>query len=166
MKITNQEEAVSLIKSGDRVFIQSVAAAPQQLIKAMTARATELRDVEIVHIHTEGEAPYARPEYAKSFSTNAMFVAPNMRAAVAEGEADYIPVFLSEVPALFRKNILPLNVSLIQVSPPDKHGYCSLGVSVDASLAAVQTSEYVVAQVNPNMPTAMGLFTPVKSILR
>ena len=152
MKITNQEEAVSLIKSGDRVFIQSVAAAPQQLIKAMTARATELRDVEIVHIHTEGEAPYARPEYAKSFSTNAMFVAPNMRAAVAEGEADYIPVFLSEVPALFRKNILPLNVSLIQVSPPDKHGYCSLGVSVDASLAAVQTSEYVVAQVNPNMP--------------
>ncbi len=156
MKITNQEEAVSLIKSGDRVFIQSVAAAPQQLIKAMTARATELRDVEIVHIHTEGEAPYARPEYAKSFSTNAMFVAPNMRAAVAEGEADYIPVFLSEVPALFRKNILPLNVSLIQVSPPDKHGYCSLGVSVDASLAAVQTSEYVVAQVNPNMPRTHG----------
>lgn len=156
MKITSLEKAASVIKSGDRVFIQSVAAAPQQLIKAMAARAADLRDVEIVHIHTEGEAPYARPEYAKSFSTNAMFVAPNMRAAVADGEADYIPVFLSEVPALFRKKILPLKVSLIQVSPPDKHGYCSLGVSVDASLAAVQMSEYVVAQINPNMPRTHG----------
>jgi 4-hydroxybutyrate CoA-transferase len=149
-------EAVSRIKSGDRVFIHSIAAAPQQLIRAMTARARELRRVEVVHIHTEGEAPYAAPEHAASFHTNAMFVGANIRNAVETGEADYIPVFLSEVPALFRRRILPLDVAMVQVSPPDKHGFCSLGVSVDASLAAVQTARLVIAQVNPNMPRTHG----------
>ncbi|MEI6042804.1 MAG: acetyl-CoA hydrolase/transferase C-terminal domain-containing protein [Chloroflexota bacterium] len=152
----SSEDAVSIIKSGDRVYIHSIAAAPQQLIKAMTARANELRHVEVVHIHTEGAAPYAAAEYSKSFRVNALFVGPNLRQAVNEGRADYLPVFLSEVPALFRSGILPIDVALVQVSPPDRHGYCSLGVSVDASRAAVQMARHVVAQVNPQMPRTHG----------
>lgn len=135
MKKVTAEEAVRVIKSKDRIYIHSVAAAPQQLIKAMVARAPELRSVEIVQLHAEGEAPYVLPEYAESFQTNALFIGANVRSAVSTGEADYIPVFLSEIPDLFRKKILPLNVALIQVSPPDRHGYCSLGVSVDATRA-------------------------------
>lgn len=156
MKWVTAEEAVSVIESGHRVFIHSVAAAPKRLIDAMTARAPELRRVEIVHLHTEGEAPYARPEYAESFRTNALFIGANMRKAVETGQADYIPVFLSEVPGLFRKGILPLDVALVHVSPPDKHGFCSLGTSVDVSRAAVETAQYVVAQVNPRMPRTHG----------
>lgn len=156
MKQVTAEEAVSIIKSGDRVFIHSVAAAPQGLISAMVGRAPELRGVEIVHLHTEGEAPYVRPERAESFRTNALFIGANVRGAVESGEADYIPVFLSEVPALFRRGILPLDVALVQVSPPDRHGYCSLGVSVDAARAAVETARHVVAQVNPRMPRTHG----------
>ncbi|HYJ47665.1 MAG TPA: acetyl-CoA hydrolase/transferase C-terminal domain-containing protein [Pyrinomonadaceae bacterium] len=156
MKRVTPEKAVAVIKSGDRVFIHSAAAAPQLLIKAMVARAPELREVEIVHLHTEGEALYTLPQHAKSFRTNALFIGANVRGAVATGEADYIPVFLSEVPALFRKKILPLSVALIQVSPPDRHGYCSLGVSIDASRAAVQMASLVVAQINPHMPRTHG----------
>src|SRR5690606_19622375 len=127
-KYVTADEAVSVIASGNRVFIHSVAAAPRLLIEAMVRRASELRNVEIVHLHTEGEAPYAKPEYADSFRVNAFFVGANVRKALAEGRADYVPIFLSEVPALFRRNILPLDVALVQVSPPDKHGFCSLGV--------------------------------------
>jgi 4-hydroxybutyrate CoA-transferase len=156
MKYVSAEEAVRVIKSGDGVFIHSVAAAPQRLIRAMTARAPELRAVEIVHLHTEGEAPYARHEYAESFRTNALFIGANIRGAVETGEADYIPVFLSEVPALFKKGILPIAVALIHVSPPDRHGFCSLGVSVDATRAAVGVADYVVAQINPRMPRTHG----------
>jgi acyl-CoA hydrolase len=150
------EEAVAVIKSGARVFIHSVAAAPRRLIEAMTARASELRVVEIVSLHTEGPAPYAAPEMAKSFRVNALFVGANVRRAVEEGRADYLPVFLSEVPSLFRSGILPLDVALIHVSPPDHHGFCSLGVSVDVSRAAVQTARTVIAQVNPRMPRSLG----------
>jgi acyl-CoA hydrolase len=150
------QEAVAVIKSGDRVFIHSVAAAPQQLIAAMTARAGELRVVEVVQIHTEGAAPYAAPEMARSFRVNALFVGANVRQAVNEGRADYLPVFLSEVPRLFRAGVLPLDVALIQVSPPDRHGFCSLGVSVDVTRAAVQVAHTVIAQVNPNMPRTHG----------
>lgn len=156
MKWKTLEEAVEIIKSGDRVFVHGGAATPKALVKAMADRAPELRGVEVVHIHTEGEAAYARPEMAASFTTNAFFVGANVRDAVAEGVADYVPVFLSEVPSLFRKGILPLNVALVHVSPPDKHGYCSLGVSVDVARAAVQMAELVVAQVNPNMPRTHG----------
>ncbi len=155
-RIVSAEEAVSVIKSGARVFIHSVAAAPRRLIEAMTARAGELRVVEIVSLHTEGPAPYAAPEMAKSFRVNALFVGPNVRRAVEEGRADYLPVFLSEVPSLFRSGILPLDVALIHVSPPDRHGFCSLGVSVDVTRAAVQTARTVVAQVNPRMPRSHG----------
>jgi acyl-CoA hydrolase len=150
------EEAVSIIKSGDRVFVHSVAAAPKRLIEAMTARANELRVVEVVHLHTEGEAPYAAPELAKSFRVNALFVGANVREAVQQGRADYLPVFLSEVPQLFRGGLLPLDVALITVSPPDRHGFCSLGVSVDVARSAVQTARTVIAQVNPLMPRTHG----------
>jgi len=156
MKFTSAEKAVETIKSGDRVFIQSVAAAPQTLIKAMCARAPELKRVELYHLHTEGAAPYAAPEMAASFHTNALFVGANVRRAVATGEADFIPSFLSEVPLLFRREILPIDVALIHVSPPDRHGFCSLGTSVDVSLAGVQMAETVVAQINPQMPRTHG----------
>ncbi len=147
-RIVSAEEAVSVIRSGARVFLHSVAAAPRRLIEAMTARAPELRVVEIVSLHTEGPAPYAEPALAKSFRVNALFVGPNVRRAVEEGRADYLPVFLSEVPSLFRSGILPLDVALVHVSPPDRHGFCSLGVSVDVTRAAVQTARTVIASMS------------------
>lgn len=156
MKIVTAEEAVKQIKSGDHVFIQSVAAAPQTLIKAMTLRADELQNVEIYHLHTEGEAPYIKPEYKNSFHTNSFFIGGNVRKAIAEGEADFIPCFLSEVPLLMRRGIIPIDVALINVSPPDRHGYCSLGTSIDVTLAAVQSAKTVIAQINPKMPRTHG----------
>lgn len=150
------DEAVSVIKTGDRVYIQGVAATPHVLIDAMVRRAPELRNIEIVHLHTEGEAPYTAPEYAESFFVNALFVAANTRQAIQEGRGDYVPVFLSEVPALFTKGILPLDVALIHVSPPDRHGICSLGTSVDCTWAAVHAARHVIAQVNPHMPRTHG----------
>jgi len=155
-KYTTADEAVKIIKSGDRVFVHGISATPVQLVEAMTRRHNELKKVEVVHLHTEGPAPYADPEYKDSFFVNALFVGANVRKAINEGRGDYVPVFLSEVPNLFRHNIMPLDVALIHVSPPDKHGYCSLGVSVDATVAAVQTAKYVIAQVNPNMPRTHG----------
>jgi len=155
-KYKTAEEAVKLINSGDRVFVHSVAAAPQPLVDAMTARASELENIEVIHLHTEGDAPYVKQEYSDTFSTNVLFVGANVRKAVNEGSADYLPIFLSEVPGLFRKNILPIDMALVQVSPPDKHGYCSLGVSVDASRAALQSAKKAIALVNPNMPRTHG----------
>jgi 4-hydroxybutyrate CoA-transferase len=156
LPILSAAQAVSAIASGQRVFVQGGCAAPHVLLQALTDRAAELRDVEIVQLHTEGPAPYAAPELSASFRVNALFIGANLRAAVNEGRADYTPVFLSEVPALFRKGVLPLDVALVQVAPPDKHGYCSLGVSVDVALAAVQTAKLVIAQVNPQMPRTHG----------
>ncbi|CAN5486811.1 acetyl-CoA hydrolase/transferase C-terminal domain-containing protein [soil metagenome] len=156
MNIVSPSEAVAIISSRDRVFIHTAAAAPQELIAAMTARAPDLRGVEICHLHTEGPAPYADPEHRESFHVSAFFIGANLREAVVSGQADYIPVFLSEVPALFKHGVLPLDVALIQVSPPDKHGFCSLGVSIDASRAAVETARLVIAEVNPNMPRTLG----------
>lgn len=150
------EEAVTLIRSGDRVYIHGMAAAPQALVKAMAARAPELRNVEIVQLHTEGPAPYAGRGMEDSFRVRALFVGANLREAVREGRADYVPIFLSEAPSLFRNGDLPLDVALIQVSPPDRHGYCSLGVSVEVTRAAVQTATLVIAQVNRFMPRTHG----------
>lgn len=149
-------EAVNCIASNNRVFIHSAAMTPQLLVNAMVERAPELRNVEIIHIHTEGPAPYVSEKYLRSFTTNCCFVGKNVRTAVKDGEADYIPIFLSEIPNLFRRKILPIDVALIQVSPPDEHGYCSLGVSVDVSIAAVQTAKWVVAQINPQVPRTFG----------
>ena len=150
------DEAAKVISSGDRVFVHGVAATPRLLVEAMTARAGELRDVEIVHLHTEGKAPYADPEFESSFRVNAFFVGANVRDAVNSGRGDYIPVFLSEIPALFRRGVLPIDVALVNVSPPDKHGFCSLGVSVDIARAAVETARIVVAQFNRSMPRTIG----------
>ena len=150
------EEAVMAIKSGDRVFLHTAAATPRRLIDAMVSRASHLRDVEIVSLHTEGDAAYVRPEFQESFRLNAFFVGKNVRSAVQCGYADAIPIFLSDVPAMFYDGVMPLDVALVHVSPPDRHGYCSLGVSVDAARAAVHTARHVIAQVNPNMPRTHG----------
>jgi acyl-CoA hydrolase len=150
------EEAVRVVKSGDRVFMHGMAAAPRVLSQALVERADELQDVEVVHLHVEGDAPYADPKYQSSFFVNNLFVGSNVRGAVNEGRADYVPVFLSEIPRMFRTGVLPIDVALVHVTPPDAHGYCSLGVSVDASLAAVQTAKTVIAQVNPKMPRVHG----------
>lgn len=156
MRTVDAAEAVAVVRSGDRVFIHSVAAAPQAVITALAARAPALRGVEVVQLHTEGPAPYAAPELAASFRVNALFVGKNVRDAVARGQGDYVPIFLSEVPALFRSRAMPLDVALISVSPPDRHGYCTLGPSVDATRAAVQSARTVVAQVNANLPRTHG----------
>ncbi|EMI72019.1 acetyl-CoA hydrolase/transferase family protein [Leptospira noguchii] len=148
--------AISSVKSGQRVFVHSAAAAPTLLIQTLVSRANELTNVEMIHLHTEGKAAYAEPGMEGKFFTNSLFVAANTRKAVEEGRGDYIPIFLSECPSLFRKGILPIDVALIQVSPPDKHGFCSLGVSVDISKAAVETAKTVIAQVNVNMPRTHG----------
>lgn len=156
MKYVSAQEAVSVIESGNRVFIQAVAATPHMLLRAMCERKDELRDVELCSLHTEGPAPYLEDGCDQAFRLNAFFVGANVRKGVQEGRADYLPVFLSEVPLLFRRGVLPLDVALVHVSPPDRHGYCSLGVSVDITVAAVHEAKYVIAQVNPNMPRTHG----------
>jgi acyl-CoA hydrolase len=149
-------EAVQVIKSNDRVFVHTAAAAPQELIDAMTERASELRNVEVCHLHIEGNAPYADPNLRDSFHVNSLFIGHNVRHTLKAGNGSYTPVFLSEVPHLFRSGKLPIDVALIQVSPPDKHGYCSLGISIEATLAAVESAKHVIAKVNPRMPRTHG----------
>jgi len=142
------------------VFIHSVAAAPQQLIAGMLARADELTDaakrVQLYHIHTEGPAAYTDARYRDTFFTNVLFTAANTRDAVNDGRAAYIPCFLGEIPRLFLKGYVPLDVALLTVSPPDRHGFCSLGTSVDVSAAALRCAKHVVAQINRNMPRTHG----------
>jgi acyl-CoA hydrolase len=155
-KYVTAAAAVQVIKSGDRVYVHAAAATPTILTKAMAERASELRNVEVCHLHTEGEAPYANPELAASFHVNSFFIGANVRHTLKAGNGSYTPVFLSELPLLFRKNVLSLDVALIHVSPPDAHGYCSLGVSVEATVAAIENAKTVIAQVNPNMPRTFG----------
>lgn len=150
------EEAVRLIKPGHRVYIHGGASTPHFLLQKMVERADELWDVELVSISTQGEAPYADKKYKQNFRINSLFVSQNIREAVNDGRGDYIPVFLSEIPNLFRRNILPLDVAMVQVSVPDKHGYCSLGPSVDCALSAIKAAKIVIAQVNPRMPRTHG----------
>ncbi len=156
MEIVSAAEAVSLVKSGDRVFFQGAAMTPKILIEALVDRHNELEKVEIFHIHTEGPARYTREPYRRSFYVNSCFAAGNVRDTINSEYGAYIPIFLSEIHLLFRKNILPLDVAFIQVSPPDKHGYCSLGVSVDITLPAIQTAKTVIAQINPRVPRTHG----------
>jgi acetyl-CoA hydrolase len=155
-KVTTPEKAVELIRSGDRVYIHPGAAEPEILVRAMIARAPALRDVEIIHLLTLGEAGYVRPGMEPHFRHTAVFVGANVREAVNTGRADYIPIFLSEIPALFTGGILPLDVSLIQVSPPDEHGFCSFGVGVDITKAATSVAKIIVAEVNTEMPRTLG----------
>jgi len=155
-KYVTAEEAVKIVKSGDRVYLQAAAAAPTILANALTERASELRNVEICHLHTEGEARYANPELRESFHVNSFFIGANVRHTLKAGNGSYTPVFLSELPYLFRKNVVLIDVAFIHVSPPDRHGYCSLGVSVEATVAAIENAKFVIAQVNPQMPRTFG----------
>ncbi len=153
---SSAEEAVSIIASHHHVFIHGASATPSLLIQALVDRAPELRDVQLHHLHVNGPLPYCEPSLAKSFRVNNLFVGSNTRKAVQEGRADYVPVFLSEVPILFRKRIIPLDVAIIQVSPPDKNGYCTLGTSVDVALAAAESANWVIAEINERMPRTHG----------
>ncbi len=153
---TSAESALKHLRSGMHVYIHTAAAAPQELVKALTQRANDVRDVSIYHLHTEGAAPYASAEYKDIFEVNSLFIGANVRKGVQEGRVNFIPIFLSEIPLLFRRKKLRLDMALIQVSPPDKHGFCSLGISVDATRAAVECAEIILAEVNPNMPRTHG----------
>lgn len=155
-KTVTAAEAAQKITSGDAVYIHSNAAAPASLIEGMLARAPHLRDVTILHLLTMGRAEYARKEFGESFRVHALFIGENVRKSVNEGRADYMPVFLSEIPALFERDIVPVDVCMIQVSPPDAHGYCSYGVSVDCTISARRKARIVIAEVNKQMPRTLG----------
>lgn len=150
------EDALKCINSGDRVFVHGSACTPTYLLKHLAERHNELTDVELVFISVYGDVHVDKPEYRNSFKLNSMFVSASIRQDVNEGFADYIPVFLSEIPELFKRDILKLDVAIVQVSPPDKHGYCSLGVSVDIARTAVNKARYVIAQINPQVPRTHG----------
>ncbi|MHB8207904.1 acetyl-CoA hydrolase/transferase family protein [Mucilaginibacter sp.] len=150
------DEAVKYIRSGNRVFIHGSAATPVCLLEAMQRRYRELEHVELVSITTMGDVNFDAPHHRRSFFFNSLFVSAATRSVVNSDDGDYVPMFLSQIPQLFRTNILPIDVALIQVSPPDKHGYCSLGTSVDIARAAIDTAKYVIAQVNPLMPRTHG----------
>ena len=156
MKLVTAQEAVAGIRSGQQVFVQGACATPSALLDALVARAPELEDVKIVHMHTEGPGPHLAPEMAGHFRHRALFIGPNARRAINEGRAEYIPVFLSQIPQLFTRGLVPLDAALINVSPPDPHGFCSLGISVDCVPAAVQTARTVIAQLNHSMPRTLG----------
>jgi len=157
MRIVSLDEAVGVVNSGDRLYFHAGAATPHVLIDGLVELRPGLRDVEIVHLHTDGPAPYTDPSMEGRFRHNALFIGPNTRQAVQEGRADYTPVFLSEIPSLFEPGgSLPLDVAFIHVTPPDSAGNCSLGVSVDCALAAAKHARIVVAQVNPRMPRTFG----------
>lgn len=150
------EEAVSHVKSGNRIFFQGAAMTPRILITALCNNYRQLQEVEIVQMHTEGEALYTQSPYNESFFTNSCFVGSNVRQVINSERGAYTPIFLSELHLLFKKNILPLDIAFIQVSPPDKHGYCSLGTSIDVTLTAIQSAKKVIAQVNPYVPRTHG----------
>ncbi|MFZ7116722.1 MAG: acetyl-CoA hydrolase/transferase family protein [Bacteroidota bacterium] len=150
------EEVVRLIKDNERVFVHGGAATPGLLINELSARNKKVSNIEIVHIHTEGESKYSSPEFKDSFHINSFFIGANLRSSVNSSNVQYVPVFLSEIPALFRKGVMPINTALIQVSPPDQHGYCSLGVSVDIAKAATDVAQKIIALVNPKMPRSHG----------
>jgi acetyl-CoA hydrolase len=156
-KYVTPEEAVKVIKSGNRIYIQSGCAYPTALVEAMTARKDELTDVEICHLMVFGEAPYMKPEMEGHFRHNGFFLGGNTRKHVNEGKADFMPIFLSEIPDLIKHDTKhKVDVVLIQVSPPDMHGFCSMGVAVDCTKAAVHVAKYVIAQINPRMPRVHG----------
>ena len=155
-KVRDPEEAVGAIQSGDHIFIGSGAAEPQRLVESLVKRANAVFGTEIVHIMTLGIAPYAEPKWGDNFRHNALFIGPNVREAVAQGRADYTPIFLGEIPRLFETGRVPIDVALIQVSPPDRHGYCSYGVSTDVVKPATEAANLVIAEVNEQMPRTLG----------
>ncbi len=156
MKIVDACEAVAGIKSRDQLYLPCATGVPSVLLDALVARAPELTDVSVVHMHAEGPGPHLQPEMAGHFRHRALFIGPNARKAINEGRAEYIPVFLSDIPHLFDANLLPLDAVFCNVSPPDEHGYCSLGTSVEAMQAAIRRARTVIAQINHSMPRTLG----------
>jgi len=154
--IATPAQAVARIQPGERVFIGTGCGEPLKLVSALAQRADELADVEILHLLTFGEAPYAHERLVQSFRVNSFFIAENVRSLIQEGLGDYTPIFLSDIPRLFNTGQIPIDVALIQVTPPDAHGRCSLGVSVDIVKSATENASLVIAQVNPNMPRTLG----------
>ena len=155
--VMTADQAVRRLEPGQRVFIGTGCAEPLELVRALTRRSKELSDTEIVHLLTFGEAPYAHEELTKYFRINSFFIAENVREIIQEGLGDYTPIFLSDIPRLFKSGQLPLDVALIQVTPPNSRGMCSLGVSVDIVRSAAENASLVIAQVNPNMPRTLSL---------
>ena len=155
-KLQTADQALTHVSSGMRVYIQPGCAEPETLVEALIRRAPELQEVEIVHMMTMGAAAYVAPEMAGYFRHNAMFIGGNVRDAINDGRADYTPINLSEIEPLFESGAMPIDVALIEVSPPDSHGYCSFGVGVDTTLTAAKCARYVVAQVNDHMPRTFG----------
>ena len=149
-------EAVKTIQSGNRVFLHGSAATPIHIIRALLHRHEELKDVELVSISNFGDIDFNDERYRKSFFINSLFVSANTRQAANSNYGDYVPIFLSQIPQLFKSNILPVDVAIIHVSPPDRHGYCSLGTSVDIARSAVEVAKHIIAQVNPKMPRTHG----------
>jgi 4-hydroxybutyrate CoA-transferase len=155
-RVVTADQALAAVQSGQRVYIHNGCAEPVELVKALTRRGPELRDVEVLHMATMGIADYSLPEYEGHFRHNALFIGGNVRKAVQEGRADYTPIFLSEIEGLFTSGALPIDVCLLQCTPPDNYGYMSLGVSVDASLTAAQCARHVIVEINDQMPRTHG----------
>jgi acetyl-CoA hydrolase len=155
-RVTTAEDAVRAVRSGDHVWVHAGCNNPEELVRAMVARAPQLRDVEVTHLMTFGGAAYADPRHAASFRHRSLFTGANVRAAVNDGRADFVPVHLSEIPALLRTRDLPVDVALIHVSPPDEHGFCSYGVGVECTKAAAECARTVIALVNRRMPRSLG----------
>ena len=155
-KVTDVSTALSHIQSGHRLYVGGGAGVPVLLTQGLTEKAPDLRDVELTHILTFAEAPYVAPEYSENFRVNALFIGSNVRKAVAEGRADFTPIFLSEIPGLFKNGILPIDAALISVSPPDEHGFCSFGVEVGTTKPAAESAKIIIAEVNQQMPRTHG----------
>jgi len=156
MRLVTPAEAADTIRSGDQIYLHCAAATPSVLLDSLVARAEELHDVSVVHLHVEGPGPHLAPEMEGHFRHRALFIGPNARAAVNEGRADYVPVFLSDVPRLFESGALPLDAVFVNATPPDAHGFCSLGTSVEAMHAAIRAAKTVIVQFNRAMPRTLG----------
>ena len=149
------DQALEYVKSGMRLFVHGAAATPSPLLDAL-ARRSDLEDVRLFHMHLEGSAPFVGPEHRDRFFSVSLFTGPSLRDPINEGRADFMPIFLSDIPSLFLTQKLPLDVALLQLSPPDRHGYCTLGTSVDTALAAAQSARYIIAEINEQMPRTLG----------
>ena len=154
-RAVSSADAVSLVTSGMRVFVHGAAATPAPLLDALASR-RDVEHVRLYHLHTDGPAPWTAPECEGHFRSVSLFTGPAMREPVNDGRADFVPIFLSDVPGLFTSGAVALDVALVQLSPPDRHGYCSLGTSVDAARAAVDTARFIVAEINDRMPRTHG----------
>ena len=155
-KVTDAHTALSAIQSNDRIYIGGGTGVPKILISQLTEHADRLENVEITHILTFAEAPYADPQYEGAFRVNALFIGNNVRRAVREGRADFTPIYLSEIPSLFRNGPLPLDAALIMLGPPDEHGFCSFGVEVGTTKPAAEEANIIIAEINPQMPRTLG----------